>query len=146
MNTWIVAKDILKPHFQIKKLFTVNYIQKKLPMKVIYMLEKYWKRKSLRGENPWKRIPNQALNENLKLQIKIQKCQTKFNTAVSLPKHIIYEHLGKQRSELFFSSETNIANKILTNSKMLFSGFQFLILFFEAFKLEIFQNPFRKRF
>ena len=40
-------------------------------MKVIYMLEKYWKRKSLRGENPWKRIPNQALNENLKLQIKI---------------------------------------------------------------------------
>ena len=60
------------------------------------------------------------------------------NTAVSLPKNMIYELLGKQRSLTFFSSETNIANKILTNSKMLFSGFQFLILFFEAFKLEIF--------
>ena len=26
MNTWIVGKDLMKPHFQIKKLFTVNYI------------------------------------------------------------------------------------------------------------------------
>ena len=27
MNTWIVGKGLMKPHFQIKKLFTVNYIQ-----------------------------------------------------------------------------------------------------------------------
>ena len=26
MNTWIVGKDLMKPHFQTKKLFTVNYI------------------------------------------------------------------------------------------------------------------------
>ena len=27
MNTWIVGKGLMKPHFQIKKLFTLNYIQ-----------------------------------------------------------------------------------------------------------------------
>ena len=26
MNTWIVGKNLIKPHFQIKKLLTVNYI------------------------------------------------------------------------------------------------------------------------
>ena len=26
MNTWIVVKTLMKPHFEIKKLFTVNYI------------------------------------------------------------------------------------------------------------------------
>ena len=28
MNTWIVGKDLMKPHLQLKKLFTVNYIEK----------------------------------------------------------------------------------------------------------------------
>ena len=43
MNTWTVGKDLMKLHFQIKKLFTVNYIQKILQMKTIYMLKKYLK-------------------------------------------------------------------------------------------------------
>ena len=34
MNTWLVGKDLMKPHFQIKKLFTVNYILKILLMKI----------------------------------------------------------------------------------------------------------------
>ena len=41
MNTWIVGKDLMKPHFQIKKLFTVNYFWKILLMKIIYMLKKF---------------------------------------------------------------------------------------------------------
>ena len=43
MNTWIVGKDLMKIHFQIKKFFTVNYILKILLMKTIYMLKKVFK-------------------------------------------------------------------------------------------------------
>ena len=48
MNTWIFKKDLIKPHFQIKKLFTVNYIYNILLMKIIYMLKKYFKNLNLK--------------------------------------------------------------------------------------------------
>ena len=41
MNTWIVGKD-MKPHSQIEKIFTVNYIQKILLMNIIYKLKNYY--------------------------------------------------------------------------------------------------------
>ena len=49
MNTWIVEKDLMKTHFQIKKIFTVNYIQKILLMKVIYMLKKVFEELKLKN-------------------------------------------------------------------------------------------------
>ena len=49
MNTWIVGKDLMKTHFQIKKIFTVNYIQKILLMKVIYMLKKVFEELKLKN-------------------------------------------------------------------------------------------------
>ena len=39
----VFGKDLMKLHFQVKKLFTVNYIYKILLMKTIYMLKKYLK-------------------------------------------------------------------------------------------------------
>ena len=41
MNTGIVVKDLMKPHFQIKNPFTVNYISRILLTKIIHMLKKY---------------------------------------------------------------------------------------------------------
>ena len=43
MNTWIAEKDLMKHHYQIKKLFTANCIYKTLPMKITLMLKIYLK-------------------------------------------------------------------------------------------------------
>ena len=44
----VLGKDLMKVHFQVKKLFTVNYIYKILLMKTIYMLKKYLKNLKLK--------------------------------------------------------------------------------------------------
>ena len=44
MNTWIVGKDLMKTHFEIKTPFTENSICKIFLAKIICMLKEYLKK------------------------------------------------------------------------------------------------------
>ena len=43
MNTWIAGKDLMKHHYQIKNLFTVNYIKKDITNEECAHAQKVWK-------------------------------------------------------------------------------------------------------
>ena len=40
MNTWIAEKNLMKHHYQIKKLFTANYVRKILLIKAMFTLKR----------------------------------------------------------------------------------------------------------
>ena len=56
MNTWIAGEHLMKPDFQIKKLFAVSCIKKILLMKIIYMLKKYLKNFSKKNVGEYRNI------------------------------------------------------------------------------------------
>ena len=43
MNTWIAGKDLMKHRYQIKNLFTVNYIKKDITNEECAHAQKVWK-------------------------------------------------------------------------------------------------------